>query len=337
MAAQRKTRAQLKSYFVENSIPTADDFAALIDGALNVVDDQFDPSTGKLTVTDIGTTLGAAGNGERRNLTVHGSIQANQGIAIPSGQSLSVEKMALPAGSTTLTINASAVAIEGAISADGLTLPNGNLNVSNGHATIEGTLSAKGVSLPSGNLTVSNGSATIEGTLSANGVTLPNGDLVVSTGSARIGTTNSHTLTVSGKISARGGLEVPAGQTLQAVEPIVGRLSQNDWTASSLADGWTNAAHTRGAGYFKDPFDVVHLRGTLKADESATKVLLTLPIKHRPAASESFLAWCSAPGAGSATSRRVTITADGTITLDGDSPSNNEMISLGGITFVADG
>jgi phage baseplate assembly protein gpV len=337
MAAQKKTRAQLKSYFAENSIPTADDFAAIIDGGLNVLDDQFDPAAGKLTVTDMGMTLGAAVDGGRRTLTVHGSIQANQGITIPNGQLLSVEQIALPAGSTTLTVRANAVIIEAAISANGLTLPNGNLTVSNGSATIDGSLSAKGMTLPSGNLTVSNGSATVEGTLSAKGVTLPSGDLVVATGSAKIGTTNSHTLTVAGKINARGGLEVPAGQTLQVIEPIVGRLSQNNWTASSLADGWTNATNARVAGYFKDPFDVVHVRGTIKAGESATKVLLTLPLEHRPAASESFLVWSTAPGAGSATSRRVTISADGTITLDGDSPSNNEMVSLGGITFVADG
>ncbi|HRI62594.1 MAG TPA: hypothetical protein PK156_00105 [Polyangium sp.] len=336
MAAQKKTRAQLKSYFAENSIPTADDFAAMIDGGLNVVDDQFDPVAGKLTVTDTEMTLGAAIDGGLRTLTVHGSIQANRGITIPNGQSLAVGKIALPTGSTTFTLSAGSVVIEAAISANGLTLTSGNLTVSNGNATIEGSLSAKGITLPSGNLAVSNGTVTVEGTLSAKGVTLPSGNLVVSTGSATIGTTNSHTLTVAGKINAQGGIDVPSGQTLRVSEPIVGHLSQDEWTVATLASGWTHVNNERPAGYFKDPFGIVHLRGMAKAGESATKVLLSLASKYRPAASESFLAWSTTPGARSAAARSITIAVDGTITIDGDLPANNEVVSLAGITFAAD-
>lgn len=56
MASNTKTRAELKQYFVKNAIPTAENFAALIDGQLNQADDGV--------FTESGQALGLVAAGE---------------------------------------------------------------------------------------------------------------------------------------------------------------------------------------------------------------------------------------------------------------------------------
>ena len=49
----KKTRAELKLLFVENAVPTAEDFAALIDAGLNQVDDGVVAGADTLAVNTI--------------------------------------------------------------------------------------------------------------------------------------------------------------------------------------------------------------------------------------------------------------------------------------------
>ncbi|HLM74650.1 MAG TPA: LamG domain-containing protein [Polyangiaceae bacterium] len=90
--ADRKTRAELKSLFVENAIPTADDFAALIDAGLNQADDRIDLTPGILAVDAIASktadgdlSLRGSGNGSVRvddMLTVTGALNANGQLTV---------------------------------------------------------------------------------------------------------------------------------------------------------------------------------------------------------------------------------------------------------------
>jgi hypothetical protein len=90
--ADLKTRAELKSRFVENAIPTADDFAALIDAGMNQADDRIDITPGALAVDAIvsktaGGDLSLSGSGSgsvRVNdaLTVTGTLNANGPLTV---------------------------------------------------------------------------------------------------------------------------------------------------------------------------------------------------------------------------------------------------------------
>lgn len=57
---------------------------------------------------------------------------------------------------------------------------------------------------------------------------------------------------------------------------------QEDWIAPTLMNGWTNQvpAAYAPAGYFKDEFGIVHLRGYLT--EGVSSVIFQLPVGYRP-------------------------------------------------------
>lgn len=96
---------------------------------------------------------------------------------------------------------------------------------------------------------------------------------------------------------------------------------------SAFANSWTNFGGSfELAGYWKDPFGIVHLRGMV-AGGAVNSNALTLPPGYRPAAEELF----------AVTSNnlfgQVGVLANGQVIPF--SPSTNTSVSLSGITFKA--
>jgi hypothetical protein len=105
---------------------------------------------------------------------------------------------------------------------------------------------------------------------------------------------------------------------------------QNSW-----ADYSTSSYYP--AGWTKDPFGFVHLRGAVANPTSATTVIATLPVGARPSGYEYFEV-SSSDGLGSfVTNCSLQFGTDGTLSAYAD-PSNlcnQGFISLEGITFFA--
>lgn len=101
-----------------------------------------------------------------------------------------------------------------------------------------------------------------------------------------------------------------------------------DWQDATLENSWANVGSPYyDAGYYKDPFGIVRLRGRVYSGSSGT-VALTLPTGFRPNATIKL----PAEDSGSVTS--VTINSSGQVilTTSGGSPE----ISLESITFLAE-
>lgn len=65
--------------------------------------------------------------------------------------------------------------------------------------------------------------------------------------------------------------------------------AQDAYTAPSLLNSWVNFhANWSPAGFFKDKFGIVHLRGMVKSGTSATAVIFALPVGYRPAYGKNF-------------------------------------------------
>lgn len=103
-------------------------------------------------------------------------------------------------------------------------------------------------------------------------------------------------------------------------------LTLPSWTAPTLINSWVNfGAGFNNAGYYKDPFGVVHLRGFIK-DGTSGSVMFVLPAGSRPTNSEVF--------AAAANSAFATLLIDnaGNVTHNGGSTT---WFSLDGVTFRA--
>lgn len=95
----------------------------------------------------------------------------------------------------------------------------------------------------------------------------------------------------------------------------------------AFANSWVNFGNpSQGAGFWKDPFGVVHLRGKIKSG-TVGSVAFTLPPGYRVIlnADEDF------PVISNAAVGLVSVASDGTVTPK--SPSNNTYVSLSGISF----
>ena len=103
-----------------------------------------------------------------------------------------------------------------------------------------------------------------------------------------------------------------------------------DWIAATLVNSWVNyAATTNPAGYFKDPFGIVHLRGVVK-DGTIPAIVFTLPAGFRPQYNEYFQAM-SYTGAADTQARTIIFT-DGRVEVHS---GNNYYVGFDGITFRA--
>jgi len=107
-------------------------------------------------------------------------------------------------------------------------------------------------------------------------------------------------------------------------------ISQEDWIAPTLLNSWINyGGGYNPAGYFKDSFGIVHLRGTVKSG-TIGQAIFTLPVGYRPAYKE-ILITISHDGANEKLSR-CDVQADGNVV---SCFGSNTYYSLDGITFRA--
>ena len=81
-------------------------------------------------------------------------------------------------------------------------------------------------------------------------------------------------------------IEEVEGMVLEQGRPAIPALEP--FTAPTLTNSWVNfGAPYNPAGYFKDPFGIVHLRGTIKSG-TMSAAAFTLPVGYRPPNRERF-------------------------------------------------
>jgi hypothetical protein len=109
-------------------------------------------------------------------------------------------------------------------------------------------------------------------------------------------------------------------------------LQAPTFIAPTLLNSWANyGGGYSNAGFYKDPFGRVHLRGAV-AGGTATGVIFTLPEGYRP--SGSLLIPAVAQEGATLYATFVTITANGNVTAGGIGTAN-DFFSLNGISFAA--
>jgi len=125
------------------------------------------------------------------------------------------------------------------------------------------------------------------------------------------GITNFGDLDVAGRVNADGGI-----------------ISQA-WQTPTLLNGWVNfGSGYNSAGYWKDSFGVVHLRGLIKSGTAtAGTVIFTLPAGYRPPAIELLQVQCYT---STYVIGRVDIQSGGNVVFQ---TGGNTFLSLDGLTF----
>jgi hypothetical protein len=132
-----------------------------------------------------------------------------------------------------------------------------------------------------------------------------------------------------------GVLPIANGGTgVSAVEPDFNVPPKNDPSGNGFTNGWDNFGGYDTVGYFKDPFGVVHLKGSATAPtpDSLGKPMFTLKPGYRPAARKGYGIASEASG-GTFTLCEVDIKIDGTVFAS--SPCSPYWIPLDGLSFRA--
>lgn len=107
--------------------------------------------------------------------------------------------------------------------------------------------------------------------------------------------------------------------------------TQEPWQTPTLLNGWTNyGTFLNAAGYWKDSFGVVHLRGVIRNGTSGSFIFV-LPSGYRPPIRE-LLPSISTSSGGIFTLARVDILSTGEIQ---HMSGGTEYITLDGLTFRA--
>ena len=99
--------------------------------------------------------------------------------------------------------------------------------------------------------------------------------------------------------------------------------TQEDWVAPTLLNSWVNDGGYVLAGYFKDSFGLVHLKGVIK-NGTISATIFTLPVGYRPSNTVLFMT-LSNNAVG-----RISIASSGVVVLDN---GQNQFISLDGLCF----
>lgn len=100
------------------------------------------------------------------------------------------------------------------------------------------------------------------------------------------------------------------------------------WIAPTLLNSWANlGSGFETAGYLKDPFGFVHLKGVIAGGATGT-VAFTLPAGYRPGATTLH-----ASGTATGITANVQVATSGTVSVAFSGSSN---YGLSGITFLAE-
>ena len=209
-----KSRAELRSYFVRNAIPTESNFRDFIEGVINPKDDGLSKSAGRPLAIEAATTADqpaihlyerfAASQTPNWSFSLLPGINSggkliSRGLSLssgaPSGSRLFIEEATGNVGIGTVEPGSYLLNLAGSMNAAGLITASGGINIPAGQAlTAGGPLNANGgVTVPAGQ------ALTAGGPLNANGgITVPAGQA----------------LTTGGPLNANGGLNIPAGKSL---------------------------------------------------------------------------------------------------------------------------
>lgn len=206
----KKTRSEIKAFFVPNAIPAADDFAAFIDSVVNQTDDGVRIDAGKLSVAV--------------------AVEANAGLQV-TGAPVSV---GTPESKQSLRVHGTAAVSDVLTAENGFTVSSGTVFLDTsatiaGHLAIAGQLIAHTSLTLTGPIAAAGGPVTIgtaetnlpmtvHHSLTVNRETALNKGLAVTGGGVSIGdSTTPQALTVSGASNLQGGatilggLSVPSG------------------------------------------------------------------------------------------------------------------------------
>lgn len=108
--------------------------------------------------------------------------------------------------------------------------------------------------------------------------------------------------------------------------------TQESWQTPTLLNSWQNwGTLFNDAGYWKDSYGVVHLRGVVRNGTMAAN-LFVLPVGYRPANRELFVAYSATQSSFTPTLGRVDVLANGEVYM---SSGGNGFFSLDGLTFRA--
>lgn len=111
-------------------------------------------------------------------------------------------------------------------------------------------------------------------------------------------------------------------------------IPESYWTPLELVNSWVNYTsqpHWGPAAYFKDGYDVVHVRGLVRSGTATLDTTIaTLPVDCRPLARKIFPGWMGTPGVTS-----VAVNATGDIKIGSGGVSNNHF-TLDTISFRVD-
>lgn len=111
--------------------------------------------------------------------------------------------------------------------------------------------------------------------------------------------------------------------------------SVEEWCVPTLSGTWANyGTGYNTAGYWKDPWGIVHLRGLIEAGALGSTIT-TLPVGYRPAMSELF---CVRYGGAAFGSCRVQLTNAGVLSegpVNQQRSAAGDWLSLDAITFRA--
>ena len=99
--------------------------------------------------------------------------------------------------------------------------------------------------------------------------------------------------------------------------------------APAFDPGWSDVGGGfQTAGFYKDPFGIVHLRGDVHRTSGASSTIMTMPVGYRPTALENFPAY----GNGGTVAGVAVRDSDGAVVLVA---GDVNFIGLGGITYRA--
>jgi hypothetical protein len=123
---------------------------------------------------------------------------------------------------------------------------------------------------------------------------------------------------------------------IEDVEKRLGLPPVEDWQGVSFLNGWTQhpAAGYEQAGYYKDPYGRVHLRGLISPG-TVGAVALNLPKGYRPSATWNQAVLSQDTGGTRYLSRLHVLSNGDVVTFTGGSP--NWWWSLSGVSFRAEG
>ena len=121
----------------------------------------------------------------------------------------------------------------------------------------------------------------------------------------------------------------PAGGALTGNYPNPGLAPPEGFQAPTFNAGWQNVGGGfQTAGFYKDPFGIVHLRGDVQRVSGADTTIFVMPVGYRPSALENFPAYGNG---GTAAGVAIRATDGNVVLVAGDVA----FIGLGGISYRA--